>query len=125
LILFPQAGLAPIPALSTPAAGVSWFSLPVESRCFEGHFDGEPILPAVAHLAMVLIASAQQGPRERVLKGARNLRFSRPLRPGDEVEVVLTAGRESSSVRFEIRCRGELATAGLLLFDSDRDVIGS
>ena len=121
MTLFPQAGLVPIPAPSSPAAGVTWFSLPAESRCFAGHFDGDPILPAVAHLALALMASEP----ERVLAGVRDLRFRRALRPGDEVEVILVAAKEPSSVRFEVRCRGEVASAGLLLFDADRDVIDS
>jgi hypothetical protein len=40
------------------------------------------------------------------------------------VEVVLNQAVDSESVRFEIRCRGELATAGLLVFESDHDASG-
>jgi hypothetical protein len=121
LILFPEAGLVPIPAPTAPTAGVSWFRLPAESRCFEGHFDGAPILPGVAHLALALMASARGSQRPRVLSGVRDLRFSRPLLPGDEVEVAVAEDKGPESVRFEIRCRGELATAGLLLFERDGD----
>ena len=95
-----------------------WFELAVGGRFFDGHFEGAPILPGVAHLALALAAL---GNGERALTGVRGVRFKRPLAPGDEVEVVLDESSAGSAVRFEIRCRGEVATSGLLLFESDAD----
>ena len=94
------------------------FKVSGQSRCFDGHFDDAPTLPGVAHLALVLTACAQQaeGSGRGMLVGVRDVRFRRKLGPGDEVEIVLTAGREPFSVRFDIRCGGESATAGQLLF---------
>ena len=79
---------------------------------------GAPILPGVAHLGLALAAL---GSGERALKGVRAVRFKRPLVPGDEVEVVLEESPADFAVRFEIRCRGEVASRGLLLFESDAD----
>lgn len=86
------------------------------SRCFEGHFEGAPILPGVAHLALALSACGGEPGRPRVLTGVRDFRLKRPLGPRDQVEVVLADGREPGSVRFEIRCHGEAASVGVLLF---------
>jgi 3-hydroxymyristoyl/3-hydroxydecanoyl-(acyl carrier protein) dehydratase len=90
--------------------------LAAASRCFEGHFEGAPILPGVAHLALALSACGGEADRPRVVTGVRAFRLKRPLEPGDEVEVVLADGREPGSVRFEIRCHGEAASVGVLLF---------
>jgi len=111
-----ETDLIPIPGPSAPSSGSSWFRVSPQSRWFEGHFDGEPILPGIAHLALALAALARQSGRHRILTALRDVRFSRPLRPGDEVEVLLSEGREPSSVRFEIRCQGRRATLGLLVF---------
>jgi hypothetical protein len=70
---------------------------------------------------MVTSACARRARRDLPLAGARDLRFQRPLGPGDEVEVVLDDGVEPFSVRFEVRCRGEIASRGLLQFESPND----
>jgi 3-hydroxymyristoyl/3-hydroxydecanoyl-(acyl carrier protein) dehydratase len=116
--LFPEAGFDAIAAPPAGQPGSFHFRLSEDSRCFDGHFDGEPILPGVVHLALALTACAKrhEAGSARVLTGVKDLRFRRKLHPGDEVEIVLIDGREPLSVRFEIRCGGELATAGLLLF---------
>ena len=94
------------------------YRVSVDSRCFEGHFDGMPVLPGVGHLAMVSNACARRAGRELALAGVRDLRFQRPLGPDDEVEVVLDDGAEPFTTRFEVRCRGEVASRGILLFEA-------
>ena len=105
-----------MPAHPTAPLRSSRFLLPETSRCFEGHFEGAPILPGVAHLALALSACGREAGHPRVVTGVRDLRIKRPLGPGDEVEVALADGGEPSSVRFEIRCRGEAASVGVLVF---------
>jgi 3-hydroxymyristoyl/3-hydroxydecanoyl-(acyl carrier protein) dehydratase len=90
--------------------------LAAASRCFDGHFDGAPILPGVAHLALALTACGEETDGPRVVTGVRGFRLKHPLGPGDEVEVLLADGREPCSVRFEIRCQGQAASVGVLLF---------
>ena len=113
---FPEAGFLPLPAHPTAPLRSSRFRLVEAGRCFEGHFEGAPILPGVAHLALALSACGGEADSLRVVTGLRGFRLKRPLGPGDEVEVVLADGREPSSVRFEIRCHGETASVGVLLF---------
>ena len=113
-----------MPAPLDAPAGSSYFKVSERSRCFDGHFDGAPILPGVAHVALALSACAMQAGRPLTLTGLRDFRLRRPLKPGDEVEVVLTEGSDPSLVRFEIRCLGESVTVGVLVFkpadDGDR-----
>lgn len=85
---------------------------------FDGHFDGAPILPGVAHIALAIRACTEESGGPRPLSGLRDVRFTRPLAPGDEVEVLLREGEEADSVRFEIRSRDELASVGLLIFEA-------
>ncbi len=83
--------------------------IPAASPWFEGHFDGAPILPGIAHIALAL------GSTNRVLKGVRDVRFRKPIGPGAEVDVVLTV--EKDSTRFEIRQGDEVASSGVLVFE--------
>lgn len=78
---------------------------PVLSPFFAGHFPGHPILPGIAHLALVA----------RELGGApltevRNLKLRLPVLPGDVLDLTLERG-EDGLVRFELR-RGEEAVSG-------------
>lgn len=113
---FPEAGFVPLPAHPTAPPRSSRFTLAEAGRCFEGHFEGAPILPGVAHLALALSACGGEASSPRVVTGVRDFRLKRRLGPGDEVEVVLADDREARSVRFEIRCHGETASVGVLLF---------
>jgi hypothetical protein len=121
LTLFPHAGFHAIPAPLAALESAVYFKVSGQSRCFDGHFDGAPILPGVAHVALALSACAKQAGRSRTVKGLRDLRLKRPLRPGDEVEVVLTNGPDAASVRFEIRHLGESVTVGTLVFEPAQD----
>ena len=114
--MFPAAGFVPIPALTNDSERRSSFRLDAHSRCFEGHFEGGPILPAVAHLALALVAC--RAADRRVLTGLRDFRLSRPLAPGDEVEVVWSEGPVPTSLRFEIVRDQQTASSGTLLFAS-------
>lgn len=120
---FPDAGFVPIARPSSPSVRSMWFRLDDQGRCFEGHFDSLPILPGVAHLALALSALGTRAGSERVLTGVRGVQFRRHLHPGDEVEVVLSAAKESAAVRFEIRSEGKLATVGFLVFEPGGDVL--
>ena len=119
--IFPDAGFILLPRLAAASARTSRWRLDEHSRCFEGHFEGRPILPGIAHVALVLSACAEETGEPRVLTGLRDLRFKHPLAPGEEVDVILTEGRELASVRFEIRSRGEAASTGVLFFANGAD----
>ena len=47
-----------------------------------------------------------------------DVRFMRAVRPGDQCHVAISGGRELSSRRFEIRCQGDAASRGILVFAS-------
>ncbi len=115
--MFADAGFQVVAAPTAGEPDTVRFEIRNDSRCFDGHFDGEPVFPGVAQIALALSACAVLDRLEpRVLVGVRDLRFKQILRPGDQVEVVLAAARAPFSVRFEIRRSADLVTVGVLLF---------
>lgn len=111
---FPDAGLIRLSARDRH--GVASFKLDAGSRCFEGHFDGSPILPGVVHVALALSAGAEVGEPGRVLTGLRDLRFVRPLFPGDILDVHLIPASDTTTIRFEIRREQDIVSSGHLMF---------
>lgn len=63
---------------------------PAGSPCLEGHFPGNPVVPAVAILAELIGWSEEQLGRR--VTGVTNARFRKPLLPGSTWQVTLEAG---------------------------------
>jgi len=84
-----------------------------EPACVEGHFPGDPVVPAVSQLLDVVdpqvrAAWPDLGPLCRVSR----VKFLAALRPGDGLTVTLRRPRGTRTVQVEIR-RGEApATRG-------------
>lgn len=91
----------------------------VDPHLFDGHFDGAPVLPAVAQIALAVNACGARGLRPTALVGVRDIRFSRPVGPSDPIEIFLSDGQPPSSVRFEIRTDGQGVSSGTLLFSAN------
>lgn len=79
--------------------------IPEDLKYFDGHFDGNPIVPGVAQmLPLAWEGVARAWPELGPAKELRRLKFREALRPGDEVR--LTVSRVPGKVRFQIH-RGE------------------
>jgi len=93
-----------------------WARLQVEpdSPCFRGHFAGQPILPGIAQLGMVLGVLASQG-WQRGLIAVRSLKLRRLVGPGEVLE--LRVGRPSAEglSLFETRAHGEVVASGAVV----------
>ncbi len=70
--------------------------LPEEGSWFEGHFPGSPILPGVAHLALL----------DRPIGSLLSFRLRVPLFPGDEIEIE-ERGPDVRGIRSMAIRRGE------------------
>ncbi len=112
--------LRPRDRQSTCSAGVSsesWaFTVSASNPCFAGHFAGEPVLPGVAHLAVALEACRLLNPGLPALVALQDVRFMRPLLPGDVCLVAITNDGAATARRFEIFSHGDAASRGVLVF---------
>ena len=90
------------------------FVLARDHPAFEGHFPGQPLVPAVVILAEVLAAVEASIPEARACEIA-SAKFIRPVGPG----VVLTVRHErleSGQVRFAVECAEGAVASGTLAF---------
>jgi 3-hydroxyacyl-[acyl-carrier-protein] dehydratase len=81
------------------------------SRAFAGHFEGEPILPGIAHLVVVAHALRAIGGAATSLRELPSVRFRHVIRPGDVLDVVVLD--DGGRCRFEVHVAGALAAAGV------------
>ncbi|HEV7516478.1 MAG TPA: 3-hydroxylacyl-ACP dehydratase [Thermoanaerobaculia bacterium] len=94
-------------------AGDGWLlmaRIPAASPLFTGHFPGHPILPGVAHLALVTRALSDWQGREVALAGVRSLKLRRPVGPGETLAVRLSS--VDGGVGFVLEKDGETVSRG-------------
>jgi len=83
------------------------------SRAFAGHFEGQPILPGVAHLVIVRHALRAMEGASAMVRALPSVRFRHVVRPGDVLEVSVTRPDADGHCRFEVKVEGTPAAAGL------------
>jgi 3-hydroxymyristoyl/3-hydroxydecanoyl-(acyl carrier protein) dehydratase len=90
-------------------AGSPWFS---------GHFPGEPILPGIALLSMVMDVlrhhEAKEGRKVRIT-GVRRVRFKLPVRPDELLRVSLSSHQREDglSYQFSVESNGKTVCTGI------------
>lgn len=91
--------------------------VPEDLRYFEGHFEGDPIVPGIAQLVPLIWDQARRAwPDLPAPTAVKRLKFRDALRPGHALTVALT--RAPGRLTFEVR-RGEiLSTKGVLTLGS-------
>ena len=83
--------------------------VPLEHPCYAGHFPGNPVVPGVVLLELVVEAVARRAPRE-----ARNVKFHRAVKPGES----FTLHYKEVGTRLSFRCMDgeQLLVEGSLSF---------
>lgn len=84
---------------------------PAESRCLDGHFPGNPIVPGAVILSYL---AARLDATGRALGRVERIKFQRTLLPGVPFEVRLTLGAAGDRAEFRDD-RGTFATARVVL----------
>lgn len=91
--------------------------IPPDLFYFEGHFPGRPILPGVALVhSVVLPEIARVCPNLLGLRRITRLKFRRPIRPSDQLELELIHAEQSSDIDFQIRRESMICASGRLSF---------
>jgi 3-hydroxymyristoyl/3-hydroxydecanoyl-(acyl carrier protein) dehydratase len=89
--------------------------VPEENPFFAGHFPGHPILPGIAHLALVVRALG-----DPPLAEVRTLKLRRPVVPRDVLDLLLK--EEGEMVKFELHRDGEVVSQGVIRIGSEGEV---
>jgi len=86
------------------ADGTREFRLRLDTgaRWFEGHFPGDPVLPAIAQLNLIDRLLRREPGQAVAIAGFDNLRFVEAARPGDELLIRIAAPVGESAQSFEI-----------------------
>ncbi|MEY4581088.1 MAG: hypothetical protein RL701_5791 [Pseudomonadota bacterium] len=94
--------------------------VPVDLPLFAGHFPGDPILPAIAQLDLIVLPEiAQHWPELTSPQELRRLKWTSPIRPGDVLRVELLrhcANAAEVRVEFTILRENEACAQGTVVF---------
>ncbi len=103
----------------------------INEEFFSGHFPEEPIMPgvliieAMAQVAAIVVGSEMMGkkvkPEERMgyLAGIKEIKFKRPVRPGDRLEISVEIIQKLANlfkIKGEARVDKEICAQGELVF---------
>ncbi len=102
--------VAELPLYQRLDSGVFRFQVPADSVVLAGHFPGEPILPGLAQVHWAWSIAACHFTLPSAAKSLQQLKFSRVIRPGDELELHFENVAGSLSFRYVLQ--GENASSG-------------
>ena len=91
-------------------------SIPADSLWFQGHFPGDPMLPGIAQLHLVMDAIRDALGHGFRLLGLKRVRFKRVIRPEETIEITAEPVPDKPGmIRFQLMIDGENACSGLML----------
>jgi len=89
--------------------------LPPDSPWFQGHFPGEPILPGVAQLGMVIDVIRKAQKQDLKVSAVRRVRFKQIIRPDDQLKIIAAPLREDTNTySFRILIEDETVCSGVV-----------
>ena len=92
--------------------------VPSDSPWFDGHFPGEPILPGVAQIGMVIDAIRQAQNQDLKVSGVRRVRFKRIIRPDDQLKIIAAPLKQNAGAySFRILVEDEVACSGVMMVE--------
>lgn len=90
--------------------------VPRDLRWLRGHFDGNPVLPAVVQLREAYARTREVWPDLSTACGVPRASFRRPVRPSDSLLLRLGRREGRSKISFEYLRGGETCSAGEIEF---------
>lgn len=90
--------------------------VPTDLRWFRGHFEDNPVLPAVVQIHEVLRLVTTTWPDLACLRRITRAKFQKPIRPSDALRLRLTRVRGVKKATFEYRRGGKTCSSGALVF---------
>ncbi|MGD8258132.1 MAG: hypothetical protein PVF14_02435 [Desulfobacterales bacterium] len=89
--------------------------LPPGSPWFHGHFPGEPILPGVAQIGMVIDVIRKARKQDLKVSAVRRVRFKQIIRPDDQLKIIAAPLREDTDTySFRILMEDEIVCSGVV-----------
>jgi 3-hydroxyacyl-[acyl-carrier-protein] dehydratase len=99
-----------------PGRVVAEVEVDADSPWFSGHFPGDPILPGIAQLGMVLDTIQEFEHGKCRVSQIKKARFKQMIRPNDPITIMTTRrGQNPASYSFRVMVKGQLACTGLLI----------
>ena len=89
--------------------------IPARSTWFDGHFPGDPVLPAVAQLGVIrdLIDQALDG--HPGVAAYRRVKFKRMIRPREVLDIIAEPKTPGEAYTFRITVGDEVACTGTVV----------
>ena len=92
--------------------------VPSDSPWFHGHFPGEPILPGVAQIGLVIDAIRQAQNQDLKVSGVRRVRFKQIIRPDNQLKIIAAPLKQNAGAySFQILVEDEVACSGVMMVE--------
>ena len=91
-------------------------SLPPDMVYFDGHFDEQPILPAVAQIFMVRQLADHYWDLPVVCAGAKQLKFKATIAPEEAVQLHMSYDPDAMKLNFSYQVTGVIKSKGTILY---------
>ena len=86
------------------------------SHWFSGHFPNNPILPGIAQLKMVIDLITKSRADQAYLSGLSRVKFRKIVRPGEQLDILVTPGTADNHYMFRITSGNEDVCSGKMHF---------
>jgi hypothetical protein len=102
-----------------PGPSETQLHIPEDFPRFSGHFQGDPLLPALSQLADIILPAIRSAYGGGSLASLRRVKWTRPVRPGADLSLRLE--EKTSGIHFELRQGPALACSGTVNLHPEGD----
>jgi len=97
-------------------------AVPADSPWFSGHFPGNPVLPGVAQLEMVVAAIARISGKNLYAARLGRVKFKSLARPGESLRIEARTGAEAGAFAFSIHAGDrEVCCGNMILLEKNSE----